>query len=484
MSDNVEVNEVKKAAVKNISYNLVGKIVTSIIQFAGNIFITRLLVASDFGIYSFASIINNLLLSFNDFGINPALIQKKDINEKELNTGFLIKICLGCIIALLAIILAPFAANFIDNKAIVNVIRVCSINFILSAFWLVPSVLLVRDGQFIIINKISVYATILTTVCSVLLAYNGYGYWSLVLPTLINTVILVVMYNLWKPFKFNISYDRVFASYIFKFGSSVFLSKVIIQVLISSDNFIVGYIAGSAKLGYYALAFNWSSMLCGIAYTSIQTVIFPTFSKYQDDLNFIKQGYIKLIKYSALLGALSYVTLFVISRDFLVGILGSGSDKWIESLPCLRIFCFYGFIRMILEPFVSICMAIGKPDIVLKANITAVIFQSLLLYPAVSIYGLEGAAIVVTIAILIQYAVYSSIVYKTLKISITDISKVVYPVIILIPITAITYSDTLWNYNLTNMLLKIVITITLCIYIHGKITRWELEKELYRMINK
>lgn len=484
MSDNAETYDVKKKAVKNISYNLVGKIITSIIQFAGNIFITRLLVASDFGIYSFASIINNLLLSFNDFGINPALIQKKDINEKELNTGLIIKICLGCVIALLAIVLAPLAANFIDDKAIVNVIRVCSINFIMSAFWLVPSVLLVRDGQFVVINKISVYSTILSTVCSVLLAYNGYGYWSLVLPTLINTVIIVVMYNIYKPFKFKFSYDPVFASYIFKFGSSVFLSKVIIQVLISSDNFIVGYIAGSAQLGYYALAFNWSSMLCGIAYTSIQSVIFPTFSKYQDDLNFIKQGYIKLIKYSALLGALSYVTLFVISRDFLVGILGSGSDKWIESLPCLRIFCFYGFIRMILEPFVSICMAIGKPDIVLKANLTAIIFQTLLLYPAVSMYGLEGAAIVVTIAILIQYAVYSSIVFKTLRITMAEILKTVYPAILLVPVTLITYSDTLWSYSLINMILKIIITLVLCIYIHGKITKWELEKELYGMINR
>lgn len=484
MSDNAETYDVKKKAVKNISYNLVGKIITSIVQFAGNIFITRLLVASDFGIYSFASIINNLLLSFNDFGINPALIQKKNINEKELNTGLIIKICLGCVIAILAIVLAPLAANFIDDKAIVNVIRVCSINFIMSAFWLVPSVLLVRDGQFVVINKISVYSTILSTVCSVLLAYNGYGYWSLVLPTLINTLIIVVLYNIYKPFKFKFSYDPVFALYIFKFGSSVFLSKVIIQVLISSDNFIVGYIAGSAQLGYYALAFNWSSMLCGIAYTSIQSVIFPTFSKYQDDLNFIKQGYIKLIKYSALLGALSYVTLFVISRDLLVGILGSGSDKWIESLPCLRIFCFYGFIRMILEPFVSICMAIGKPDIVLKANLTAIIFQTLLLYPAVSMYGLEGAAIVVTIAILIQYAIYSSIVFKTLKITIIEIYKTVHPAILLVPVTLITYSDTLWSYSLINMILKIVITLVLCIYIHGKITRWELEKELYGMINK
>lgn len=481
MTNNNDSYEVKKKAVKNISYNIIGKIVTSIIQLLGNVYITRLLVASDFGIYSFSSIISNLLLSFNDFGINSALIQKKDVNERELNTALIIKLALGCLIASIAFILAPLAANFIDNKSVVNVIRVSSINFVLSAFWLVPGAILVREGKFGLKNKLSVYTTTITTVCSGLLAYYGYGYWSLVLSALINTIVTVILYNLVKPCKIKFNYDRNFASYIYKFGGSIFVSKVIIQVLISSDNFIVGYIAGSINLGYYSLAFNWSSMLCGIAYTSIQSVIFPTFSKYQDNLGFIKQGYIKLIKYSALLGVISYVTLFVISRDFLIGILGSGTDKWVGSLSCLRIFCFYGLMRMILEPFVSVCLAMGKPSIVLKANLTAVVFQSVLLYPAVSLYGLEGAAVVVTIAILLQYVVYIRVLCPFLQISLKELTKTVYPSFSLLPIALISYTDLLYDYNFINMLFKTVITFALCMFIHGIITKWELEKELYGM---
>src|SRR6266568_6907095 len=134
----MHINDIKKSTAKNISYNIVGKFFSSIVQFLGNVIITRLLLASDFGIYSFATIINNLLLSFNDFGVNSALIRKNDVNKHELATALCIKAALGTLIALIAYAVAPLSIHFMDNSAIVNVIRVSSINFILSAFWLVP----------------------------------------------------------------------------------------------------------------------------------------------------------------------------------------------------------------------------------------------------------------------------------------------------------------------------------------------------------
>jgi O-antigen/teichoic acid export membrane protein len=429
-------------------------------------------------------IINNLASSFNDFGVNSALIHKKNVNNLELATALIIKVALGTLIALIAFIFAPYSVYLMSNEAIVNVIRVSSINFVLSALWLVPSVLLVRDVEFSTINKINTYSTIITTIMAVMLAYAGFGYWSLVLSTLINTVINVILYNLAKPFKIRFNFDAKFATYIYNFGGSVFLSKVVIQVLISSDNFIIGYIAGAAKLGYYSLAFNWPSMLCGIAYASIQSVIYPTFSKLQDNPKLIRQGYLKLIKYCALFGAVVFVTLFVIAQDFIVLILGSGTEKWIKSLVCLRIFCLYGFIRIILEPFVSICMAMGKPHAVLKANLLAVAVQLSLLYPAFRYYDLEGVAIVVTIAIVAQYVVYIKTVFSDLHISLTEFMSTLLPAFLLLPFTLIAYADLIFDCTLVIMIIKAVVSIVACLLIHGIITKWELEKELLGLVSR
>ncbi|MDK9705917.1 MAG: oligosaccharide flippase family protein [Desulforhopalus sp.] len=483
MNTKAQIIEIKQKAVKNISYNFIGKTVGSIVQAFGNIVLTRLLTASDFGIFSFANIISNLLLSFNDFGVNSALIQKKTLNNKELSTALFIKLGLGLLISGTAFFLAPFSVFLMNNEAIINVIKISSISFIISAFWLLPNVLLVRNVEFKTINKINTISTIITTVITVILAFCGFGYWSLVLATIINNILNIILYNFAKPIPIIFTFEKNFASYIYSFGGSVFFSKVLIQVLVSSDNFVVGYVLGSASLGFYSLAFNWSSILCGLAYSTIQTVVFPLFSRINNDIVLIRQGYLKVLKYCAFIGAVAYVTLFVISRDFIVVILGSGTEKWIESLSVLRIFCLYGLLRMIQEGFVTTCMAMGKPNIVLRANIAAVILQIALIYPAINLYGLKGVAISVTLACLVQYCVYLNTILKDLILSFKNLIMTLLPVIAVLPIISIIYFDKFLNVSIFTFFSKLFISPLLCILVHGIATKWELEREIYLIIS-
>ena len=188
----------------------------------------------------------------------------------------------------------------------------------------------------------------------------GLKYWSIALANLISTIILALAMNILKPIRIKIGFDKKIAAEFIHYGWKIFASGIIIFLLFNADNFIVGSVRGSILLGYYVIAFNWGAMSSSLMYSIIHDVLFPTFTNLRHDKEKMKTAYLKTLEYISFIGVLINITLFIIAKDFLVHVLGHGSDKWMRALPALKILCIYGIFRSILEPVGNIIMAIGK----------------------------------------------------------------------------------------------------------------------------
>jgi O-antigen/teichoic acid export membrane protein len=122
-------------------------------------------------------------------------------------------------------------------------------------------------------------------------------------------------------------FDFRIARELVGFGGYLFLSGLFAFFIFNVDNFIIGSVKGAKELGYYAVAFNWASMICLIMYSVVLRVIFPVMAKLQDQVMEIRSAYLKTLEYSSYLIVLANIALFVISKEFLVSVLGHGSDS-------------------------------------------------------------------------------------------------------------------------------------------------------------
>ena len=61
-------------------------------DFVVNLILARLLFPEDFGIIGMAAVFISFIQVFNDAGMGLAIIQKKVVSEKDLNTVFLLMI--------------------------------------------------------------------------------------------------------------------------------------------------------------------------------------------------------------------------------------------------------------------------------------------------------------------------------------------------------------------------------------------------------
>lgn len=443
-----------------------------------SIILGRCLLASDYGIVSFAFIFINFMGNFADFGIGSALIQRKELDESALYTAFTLKCILGGAALVLTFALSALAPLFFDNPQIVVIIRLLSLYFLITIISFLPISLLTKAMDFKKISIAEITLSLVNSLLAIILALSGYGYWSIVVAFLCANVVSSAMLYIFKPVALRLRLDGKIVREFVSFGGYLFLSGLLVFFTFNLDNFVIGTINGSNDLGYYAIAYNWGSMVCVIMYMVVLRVVFPLMVKLQDEGSQIRNAYLKTVEYSGYLVILVNILLYSVSKEFLVCILGQNTDKWLPALTSLRILCFYGILRGLLEPIGQVIIAKGDTKILFKANIVATLFEAATVYPALKYYGIEGVASIVTIAYLLQYLIFYSYLKNQLQIRIADIAKAVWPslcaalpMVILYPFIAEYQEGSVVLFLAKASAMAALYVVTL-----GILTRWELFK--------
>jgi O-antigen/teichoic acid export membrane protein len=185
---------------------------------------------------------------------------------------------------------------------------------------------------------------------------------------------------------------------------------------------------GSAKLGYYALAFTWGSFVCGLLYGTVNNAMFPAFSAIQDDTAAMRRWYLKTVDMVGFVAVVVNTALLANVHFFLVTFLGKGTDKWVPATVALQILCVYGILRTITEPIGNCIMARGRTKILLHANALAGAVELVLILLVLR----SGRIELVAAAVLVAYASAAIALLPFLRrefvIGIGDIAAQIWPV--------------------------------------------------------
>lgn len=476
----IESESLKATTVRNVGFNSIANVILLVVMAVANIIMTRTLAPSDYGIVGFAGIFTAFLYRFSDLGIGSAVIQKKELDQRELYTAFTIKFVLGILVFVVAFLIAPLAMLFFDNPAIVTVIRVLALNFILNTFATLPNILMIRKLDYKKISAANLVPALLNSVVAVTLALMGFKYWSLVIASLVMSFSTCVMMNIMHPVQYYFAFSWTAAERFIRFGGNLFLAGFITFIIFNADNFLIGAAKGATTLGYYSLAFNWGSMACTMIASIVLSVLFPTFSKMQGDRERLKNSCLKVLQYISFGGVLVNMTLFVVSRDFLFLVLGHHTDKWLPALTALRILCFYGIARLLLEPVTQILMAVGRTSALSQAALLVAAIELVGLYPALYFLGLEGVAILVTVAYVTQYVLYYRIIRSELQVSLAELYSSVMPALwgMLILSLVFLLSEVFGGVSVLVFIVKLAVCVSIYLVTYGVVTKWQLYMDI------
>lgn len=351
-------------------------------QFVFSILIARLLTPSDFGVIGMLTIFLALSESIVDSGFGNALMQKKDRNQKDYSTVFYINLLISVCLYVIMFVAAPYIADFYNMPILVDVTRVMSIRFVISGCILVQVTKLTVDLNFKKLTKIRVTSTVLSGTIGVILAYNGFGVWSLVAQSVAAYFFLFLLlwtFSRWLP---SLCFSMESFRALFRYGSKLLVTGLYGQLFEHINSLIIGKFYSPNMLGFYTKARSLAQLPSMNITTILYRVSFPVLCSIQDDDARLANAIHKLIKQTYFIVFPLMFGLFAVSAPLVDVLLTS---KWAGCVPYLRLLCISMSMLPICAYNIDLLLVKGHSGTHLKLDLIKKVFTIMVLSVTASI---------------------------------------------------------------------------------------------------
>ena len=314
-------------------------IAQSLFQFIFSIILARILVPEHFGIIAISNIFVALGISIADGGMVSALIQKDKISELEKNTAFWYSNFVGFLLIVLIWIFAERLSIFFNEPILFDVLKWSSFSIIFNKISIVNVSMIARNLMF----KKRFFATfvsiILSGLTSIIMANLGFGVWSLVVQVLlidlIYSVSVLVLYKWYPRFSFNFNLFKE----MFSYGRHVMFQLISKTIFENIYHLVIGKNFSLAELGYFHRSKRFSFIISNTPTLIANRASFPILSRAQNDKEVLLKMYKNFLTLSMIIILPLFIGLIITASNVIIVLIG---DKWLPSVPFLRILCITG----------------------------------------------------------------------------------------------------------------------------------------------
>lgn len=358
-------HKTKSELLRGVIWNGLEKILMKGSSFVIGIILARLLSPSDYGLMGMLTIFVMLSNVIIEGGFAKALIQKKDCSNIDYSTAFFSNVGISIVIYIVLYFIAPYVATFYEEPQLVSLLRILAINFVLGALNIVQRAKIMAAVDFKSLAQINVLSTILGGVVGILMAYNGWGVWSLVGQTIGMSVVMIILFPLYSKWTPSLTFNKESFTKLFGFGSKLMLTGFASVIVNNIATICIGKYYKSSQLGYYTRASQFSEMIAWTISDVLGSVTFPVLSKLQDDTQQLVNVYRRSLFYTALIVFPIMILCALLAKPLVVMLL---TEKWMPAVFLLQILCLARMFSPLSAINLNLLNAIGRSDLFMKVD--------------------------------------------------------------------------------------------------------------------
>jgi PST family polysaccharide transporter len=409
----MEPESITTKATRSVKWSALTEIVSRTASPIVLIILARILTPADFGIVATAMIVISLAQMLWDAGLSKALVQTRESLEDAAHIVFWSNVLLGCLIYVFLFLLAPTVALFFNSPDSGPVLRVLGLQVLIASLSSVQQALFVRDFDFRRLFWIKLLTGFVPGLCSIPMAFFGYGVWSLVTGSLAGQVLnswLLWSRSSWRP-KFN--YRKKSARKLFTFGLWMLMESLGAWLILWGDNHILGRFLGVHDLGVYRTGWMLVTILFGLTLNPFLPILYPAFSRLQDELPALNSAFHKANRIVIALALPMGVGVFLVGQeaaDLLFGQKWQGLGFVVGTLGLM-----HGIGWLVgINP--ELYRAMGRPDMNTKLTFAALLYYLPAFYLAAQ-RGLQTFAVTRLVVALVAMPIHIYLCAKMLSVS-------------------------------------------------------------------
>lgn len=334
--------------------------------FVQGVILARKLMPSDYGLIAMTGIFFAVSYTMIDSGFTNALIRKKEHSAIDFSTVYVTNVVLSLVFALLLCACSSWIADFYNQPLLRDIVCVNALYMFLQSFIAVQGARMSINLQFKQKSVINVASTISSGILSIIMAFMGYGVWSLVWPNFLGLLVKFLLFRHYQHWFPGIAFSWVKFREFFTYGSKLLASGLLNTVFNNIYPIIIGKCYSSSELGHYEKAHSYASLPSTIVTGILSKVTFPVLAKVNDNTETLQGVYRRMLRVSAFVVFPVMMGLAALAKPFILLLI---TEKWAPAIPLLQVLCFSLMWYPIHALNLQLLMVRGRSDLFLKLEI-------------------------------------------------------------------------------------------------------------------
>jgi O-antigen/teichoic acid export membrane protein len=324
-----------------------------------------------FGLASTAYIIGSFAETFVSLPFSDAIVQRRDLDERTVNSAFTCILITGIVAFLVLCFLSiPISKAFGEAELIPLICAQSSTCLLVSARG-VDEALLVREFRFKELSIRNIVSKLVSMAAAIVLSLNGAGAWSVVACNILFHVVSTLLILHFSSHKPRITAKLEPAIELLRFGVFALVDGLVWSATPRLFCLLYGQYQGMAALGFLNVAFRINDAICALIGSVANRFGLSMFSRLTEDNSRLERAFLDGSKVILFLAAPVFVGIAIVSNDLIALTLGSSWSPAAASLVAVSIYSVFNFSRVLASPLVK---AKGRPGTLVWMHIIGLIY--------------------------------------------------------------------------------------------------------------
>lgn len=343
------MSELKQKTTTSLFWSFLDKFGHQLINLASSIILMAVVAKGEFAIMGILAVFiafSNILI---DSGFSRALLNRKDISDREYTTVFIFNVALSIFLYLILFFVTPFLSKVFNEPRLIFVGRILFISFLFNALGLIQQTILIKRADFRGLTKVNIPAVLFSVIVAIVMAIKGFGVWALVAQVVSYSFfrsLFLWIYTGWKP--------KLMFSQSLLMNSMGLSSKLLATSLISAvfNNIYPSIIAlfypnSMNSVADYTQANKYQDIPFSMISNTFRSISMLILSEINQELDRLKRVVSKLHKTISFISFPLGLFMILIAHNIFELIWG---DKWLSAVPFFQILTIAGIV----SPFVFV----------------------------------------------------------------------------------------------------------------------------------
>ena len=330
----------KEMTAKGLFWGALNNGTMQILNALIGILLARILSKSDYGLIGMLAVFTAIAGALQESGFTSAIANLENPTDNDYNSVFWFSTFVSWFSYIVLFFSAPLIANFFHHAELVDLSRFLFVSLLFSAIGTAPTAYLFKNIMVKETTILRVTSLLISGIVSVVLAIQGYGYWSLAW----QQVLYITLTSLgrfflipWRPSLKKIDFGPV--RRMFSFSYKILITSVVNVISQNLLTFIFGRLYTANAVGNFSQAFKWDTMASTMISGTTSQVAQPILAEMKSERERQTFVFRKMLRFTAFLAFPAMFGLGMVSQEFIIVLI---KEKWAESVPLLRILCISG----------------------------------------------------------------------------------------------------------------------------------------------